>query len=156
MNKFDFISDENLKKHIKETIQIYNQTLESIDLRKFNINIIDPIKLTFDSKVYGKNIETIIVEEIVRQRDKTNTNTNAIGYFHQNIFKYFKNCEVPDRGFDVIYTNSKGEKVYVEMKNKHNAMNSSSSQKTYMKMLNQVLVEENAICYLVEVMAKQS
>ena len=60
----------------------YGETLKSIDLRKFNQNIIDPIKLTFDSNVYGKTFEQIIDDEIFRQRDKTNS--NIIGYFHQN------------------------------------------------------------------------
>ena len=128
--------------------------MKSIDLQSFNSNIIDPIKLTFDSKVYRKSIEEVIENELVRQRDKTNT--NAIGYFHQNLFKYIKNCEVPQAGFDVIYTKPDGSKIYVEMKNKHNTMNSSSSQKTYMRMLNQILTEDNCNCYLVEIIAKRS
>ena len=98
-------------------------------------------------------LEKVIEDELVRQRDKTNT--NAIGYFHQNLFKYIKNCEVPDVGFDVIYTKPDGKKVYVEMKNKHNTMNSSSSQKTYLKMTMQLL-EEDCDCYLVEIIAKRS
>ena len=97
-------------------------------------------------------IETI-ENEIVRQRDKTNN--NAIGYFHQNMFKYIKNCDVPQTGFDVVYDNGV-DKIYVEMKNKHNTMNSSSSQKTYMRMLNQILKEDNCKCYLVEIIAKHS
>ena len=89
MAYLDYISDDNLIKHIKATLSTYSETIKSINLDKFNSNLIDPIKLTFDSNVYNKNMETIIKEEIARQRDKTNT--NAIGYFHQNIFKYFKN-----------------------------------------------------------------
>jgi 3-deoxy-D-manno-octulosonate 8-phosphate phosphatase KdsC-like HAD superfamily phosphatase len=42
------------------------------------------------------------------------------------------------------------------MKNKHNTMNSSSSQKTYMNMQNKILKEINANCYLVEIIAKNS
>ena len=42
------------------------------------------------------------------------------------------------------------------MKNKHNTMNSSSSQKTYMKMQNKIVNESNAICFLVEAIAKHS
>ena len=104
--------------------------------------------------MYKKSIEEIINNEIYRQRDKTNT--NAIGYFHQNLFKYIKNCEVPKEGFDVIYTDNNGRKIYVEMKNKHNTMNSSSSQKKYMRMQSQILKENDCKCYLVEVIAKKS
>ena len=153
MWELDFISKEDFKNHVANTIKTYDNTLKAIDLKAFNSNIIDPIKLTFDSKVYKKSLEKVIKDELVRQRDKTNT--NAIGYFHQNLFKYIKNCEVPDVGFDVIYTKPDGKKVYVEMKNKHNTMNSSSSQKTYLKMTMQLL-EEDCDCYLVEIIAKRS
>ncbi len=49
-----FISNENLYKHVKETVNKYRF---KVDLAEFNKNLIDPIKLTFDSKVYGKSIE---------------------------------------------------------------------------------------------------
>ncbi len=55
------------------------------------------------------------------------SNTNHIGYFHQNIFHYFGHgWTVPIKGYDIINTE---QRIYVEMKNKHNTMNSSSSQK---------------------------
>ena len=132
-----FISQSDFEKHVAKTIASYNETLKSVDLSKFNSNIIDPIKLTFDRALFKKSIEEIIELEIHRQRDKSNT--NAIGYFHQYMFKYISNCEVPQHGFDVIVTQSDGTKIYVEMKNKHNTMNSSSSQKTYIGMQNQIL-----------------
>ena len=72
------------------------------------------------------------------------------------MFKYIKNCEVPKEGFDVIYTKNDETKIYIEMKNKHNTMNSSSSQKTYMRMLNKIASDNKAECYLVEVIAKNS
>ena len=150
----NFINRENFKKHVSNTIQTYDDTLKSINLQSFNSNIIDPIKLTFDSKVYRKTIEEVIDNELVRQRDKTNT--NAIGYFHQNLFKYIANCEVPNVGFDVIYTRPNGSKVYVEMKNKHNTMNSPATQKTFLKMTTQLLNDDNCDCYLVEIIAKKS
>lgn len=150
----EFISREDFKTHVSNTIKIYDETLKSIDLHNFNNNIIDPIKLTFDSKVYNKSIEEVIDNELLRQRDKTNT--NAIGYFHQNMFKYISNCEVPSVGFDVIYTREDGSKVYVEMKNKHNTMNSSASQKIFLKMTTQILSEKNCDCYLVEIISKRS
>ena len=154
MWNLNFITRDNLKEHIKNTISTYEKTLDGIDLEKFNSNIVDPIKMVFDSKVYRKSFEEVIKDELVRQRDKTNS--NAIGYFHQNMFKYIKKCEVPKEGFDVIFCQDDNTKIYVEMKNKHNTMNSSSSQKTYMRMLNKIVNDSNAICFLVEVIAKNS
>ena len=158
----NFISDENFKKHIRETIEYYGDNLQSCDLNKFNANIIDPIKLLFDKNVYGFSWEEIIKNEIFRQRDKSNT--NSIGYFHQNIFRYIAGCTVPRTGWDIIFTKTNGiildgEKIstiYVEMKNKHNTMNSAASAKTYMKMQGQLLKKSECACFLVEVIAKRS
>ncbi len=145
-----FITDENLYEHVKDTIRQYK---EKVNLKSFNTNLIDPIKLTFDSKVYGKEIKQIINEECYRQLDKSNS--NIIGYFHQNMFNYLggKEWEVPKEGFDII---NKEKKIYVEMKNKHNTMNSSSTKATYEKMKDMVEDDEDCTCYLVEVIAKQS
>lgn len=151
MKKYNlsFISDEELFAHVKETVEKYRF---EIDLKRFNKNLIDPIKLTFDSKIYKKSIMEVVESEIMRQMDKSNT--NHIGYFHQNIFKYLnKNWEVPKKGFDVVNTKNK---IFVEMKNKHNTMNSSSSQKTYMRMQSKINQDPKATCLLVEVIAKKS
>lgn len=148
-----FITKENFEKHVLSTVRSYEGNLQSIDLKKFNSNIIDPIKLNFDKELYNKSWEEIIEQEISRQRDKSNN--NAIGYFHQNIFNYIKNCTVPKSGFDIIY--QKAERtIYVELKNKHNTMNSSSAKSSYIKMQNQVLKDSKCECYLVEVIAPRS
>ena len=143
--KLDFISEEDFYNHVQATIEKYGEKLKSFDLKRFNKNIIDPIKLIFDKTVYHNSWDEIIKSEIFRQRDKSNN--NDIGYFHQRIFQYINNCSVPDNGheggWDVIYENpngivlpenSKVSKIYVEMKNKHNTMNSASSGKTFIKM----------------------
>lgn len=144
-----FITNERLFHHVKETVEKYRFT---IDLKKFNKNLIDPIKLTFDSKIYNKTIEEIIESEIIRQMDKSNT--NHIGYFHQNIFNHIDSSwHVPKQGFDLV---NDEDKIYVEMKNKHNTMNSASSQRTYMKMQQKILQGADITCMLVEVIAKKS
>lgn len=151
MNNYNlnFISNENLFNHVRETVLKYRF---QIDLREFNKNLIDPIKLTFDSKVYQKDLSSLINDEIMNQIDSSNRIN--IGYFHQNIFKYFGNgWSVPETGFDVI---NEIQNIYVEMKNKHNTMNSSSSQKTYMNMQNKIMQIPTAQCFLVEVIARNS
>lgn len=158
-----FISKENLTEHVKSTILKYGEKLDSFDLKRFNSNIIDPIKLIFDKTVYHFSWEEIVKNEIFRQRDKSNN--NDIGYFHQKIFQYLSGCTVPDTGWDVIYINESGitlpegdkvHKIYVEMKNKHNTMNSASAGKTYIKMQSQLLEDDDCACFLVEAIAKKS
>jgi len=159
----NFISEDEFKKHVQATILKYDEKLQSFDLQRFNSNLIDPIKLIFDKSVYKTSWEEIVNNEIFRQRDKSNN--NDIGYFHQNIFSYFNGCEVPQSGWDVIYRNPEGiqmpegeivHTVYVEMKNKHNTMNSASSAKTYIKMQSQILDDDDCACLLVEAIAKKS
>ena len=117
-----FISNEDLFNHVKETVEKYRF---SITLAEFNKNLIDPIKLTFDAKVYGKSFEEIVEDECLRQIDKSNT--NHIGYFHQNIFQYLQSgWIIPPSGYDLV---NESRNLYVELKNKHNTMNSSSAQK---------------------------
>lgn len=162
-----FISEEDFTNHVKATIEKYGEKLESFDLNRFNKNIIDPIKLIFDKTVYQSSWEEIVSNEIFRQRDKSNN--NDIGYFHQRIFNYMEKCRVPDNGkeggWDVIYENSDGiylpdgsvvHTVYVEMKNKHNTMNSASAGKTFIKMQNQLLSDDDCACFLVEAIAQRS
>ena len=151
MNKYNlgFISDEDIYNHVRETVMLYSA---SIDLKSFNKNIIDPIKLTFDSKVYGRSMEEVIASECMRQMDKSNN--NHIGYFHQNLFRYAGNgWMVPTEGFDVV---NEERHIFVEMKNKHNTMNSASSQKTYMKMQHKIVRDSRAVCMLVEAIATRS
>ncbi|CEW35568.1 type II restriction enzyme (Eco47II, Sau96I) [Streptococcus pneumoniae] len=163
MWKLSFISE----KDVQLTIDKYREKLQSFDLKRFNKNIVDPIKLIFDKSVYRSSWEQIISNEIFRQRDKSNN--NDIGYFHQTIFKYIEHCRVPnngeDGGWDVIFENTNGiimpdgsrvSRVYVEMKNKHNTMNSASSGKTFIKIQNQLLQDDDCECFLVKAIAKNS
>lgn len=162
-----FITEEELTEHVRATIQKYGDKLESVDLKRFNKNIVDPIKLIFDKMVYRATWEETVSNEVFRQRDKANN--NDIGYFHQRIFQYFKKCHVPpngeEGGWDVIYENPDGiplpdgsvvHTVYIEMKNKHNTMNSASAGKTFIKMQNQLLRDDDCACFLVEAIAKRS
>lgn len=43
---------------------------------------------------------------------------------------------------DIVHT------IYVEMKNKHNTMNSASAGKTYIKMQNQLLMMTTVLAFL--------
>lgn len=162
-----FITEEEFEEHVKATIEKYGEKLESFDLKRFNKNIVDPIKLIFDKTVYRSTWDEIVSNEIFRQRDKSNN--NDIGYFHQCIFQYIEKCHVPangkEGGWDVIFEDKNGiaipdagnvHTVYVEMKNKHNTMNSASAGKTFIKMQNQLLNDDDCACFLVEAIAQRS
>lgn len=148
-----FISNEDIYNHVKATVLQYRR---SINLKEFNHNIIDPIKLTFDAKIYGQSMKQTIESECIRQIDKTNN--NRIGYFHQNMFRFAGHgWVVPENGeqggFDVLNDELH---IYVEMKNKHNTMNAASASDTYVKMQSKILHDDQATCMLVETIAKKS
>lgn len=159
----NFISEQDFYNHVKNTVASYRSGMKPFSVELFNSNTIDPIKLLLDKSIYQKDWKTIVADEIFRQRDKGNN--NSIGYFHQNIFRYIDNCEVPSTGWDVIYRNPDGieiddgvkvSTIYVEMKNKHNTMNAASAGKTYSNMQRQLLEDDEGACFLVEAIAKHS
>ena len=165
--ELSFVSEKDFTTHVKDTIDKYGEKLESFDIVRFNKNIVDPIKMIFDKTVYQTSWDEIVGNEIFRQRDKSNN--NDIGYFHQRVFQYINNCHVPDNGteggWDVIFQVPEGitlpegdvvHTVYVEMKNKHNTMNSAAAGKTYIKMQSQLLDDDDCACFLVEAIAKKS
>jgi hypothetical protein len=165
--KLEFITETDFTNHVAATITQYDKKLLPIDIEKFNSNIVDPVKMIFDKNVYQYSWGELIGNEIFRQRDKSAN--NDIGYFHQRIFQYIAKCRVPDNGkeggWDVIVHDENGidlpegervRTIYVEMKNKHNTMNSSSAGKTYIKMQNQLLQDDDCACFLVEAIAKKS
>jgi len=154
MNKYNlgFIKDADLYHHTLQTVSQFGNGMTLADFRR---NIIDPIKLTFDAHVYQRKIEDVIDVEIARQLGKTNE--NLIGYFHQHIFRYVgKGWEVPetgDDGWDVI---NHDLHIFAELKSKHNTMNSSSAKSVHPHMRGLVEGNSKAICYLVEIVAKNS
>ncbi len=144
-----FISNEDIFRHVKETVMLYSSRM---DLQKFNSNLIDPIKLTFDQKVLGKSMEDAVAFECLRQEDKSNN--NHIGYFHQKLFSYAgSGWEVPEAGFDVVNRN---RHIFALITNKHNTMDNRSLQRAYLEMQSKLLEDKQATCMLVEVISERS
>lgn len=147
----DFIKQDDFVNHVKGILNKMYEKKNIGKLSEFNKNLIDPIKLTFDTFTNQLTKKTLIISEIDRQVDKSIT--NYIGEFHQNIFKYIDGWIVPKAGFDM---ENKDMNIYVELKNKHNTMNSASSQKTYINLQQKILEDSKATCMLVEIIAKKS
>lgn len=73
----DFITYEHFKEHVQNTIDHYGEKLESYDVKKFNKNIIDPIKMIFDKAVYGNDWQTLISNEISDSATRRTTTRSA-------------------------------------------------------------------------------
>ena len=63
MWNLSFITEQDFTDHVKATIEKYGEKLESFDLKRFNKNIIDPIKLIFDKTVYQSTWDEIVSNE---------------------------------------------------------------------------------------------
>jgi len=147
----DFLSCDDFFDHVENTLRKIYSKQNIANLKQFNKSILDPTKMIFDAFTNEFDKKELINAESYRQVDKGVS--NDIGYFHQNLFQYIEGWTVPDAGFDI---ENEELHIYAEMKNKHNTMNSSSSQKTYMKLQQKILEDSSATTYLVEVIAKKS
>lgn len=73
MWNIDFISEDNFRKHVKETIKKYGEKLKPVDLKQFNKNIVDPVKMftealgkkLLEMKFSGKEINLIIMRLVI-------------------------------------------------------------------------------------------
>ena len=150
MQKYNlgFIHDDEFFNHVKEMVE---RLTESMDLEKFSKNIIDPIKMTVEMHTYQITLEDAVAREIARQMGKTVE--SAIGWFHQNIFKYVPGWQIPEDGVDVMNDEMT---IFAEIKNKHNTMNARSAKSVYDQLKGIVTGNLHATAYLVEVIAKES
>lgn len=152
-NKYvDFISDEHFLKCVSNLHNIYLKASKEVSKKRFYKNKVDVFKLTFDAKFNEMSEEDLIKAEILRQIDKTIN--NPIGTFHEEILGGVEGYEKGNlSGFDIKAINNT---VFADLKNKHNTMNSSSSESLFQKLKNYADTYKNAKCYWVQILAKNS
>lgn len=135
-----FISDKDIYNHVKETIESYRR---EITLDQFNKNIVDPIKLTFDSKVYGKSI----LLSNYKKPDKSN-GLEKIKSLHKKIFHSAGyGWETNQNDFDV---ENKNLHIYAEIIDSSQSVSPNYARKSFIKMQTKLLEDKQAFCYLVE------
>lgn len=110
--------------------------LESIDTAVENIdetvysNVVDPFSALFDASAQNISFDEWMAQERSRQLQKTLQ--NSIGYLHEHIIGNMAGWQNPaGGGYDL---ENMEQKIIVELKNKHNTMNSSSAEAVYTKM----------------------
>lgn len=152
-NKYvNYISDEHLLNCIQNLHNSYIKATSDISIRSFYSNKIDTIKLTFDSKFNDINQGDLIQSEILRQIDKSIN--NSIGTFHEQILGGIEGYEVGNfSGFDI---KAQDNTLFADIKNKHNTMNSSSSEALFQKLARYADNYKTAKCYWVQILAKGS
>ena len=152
-NKYvDFVSDEHLLNCVANLHKAYLKAKKNITKKSFYSNKVDTIKLTFDAKFNAIDEETLIQSEILRQIDKSIN--NSIGTFHEQVLGGISGFEMGKlSGFDIKATN---DTLFADIKNKHNTMNSSSSESLFQKLARYADTYKKANCYWVQILAKSS
>jgi Eco47II restriction endonuclease len=152
-NKYvDFISDDHLLHCIANLYKAYSKAKSNITKKNFYANKVDTIKLTFDAKFNDIDEESLIQAEVLRQIDKSIN--NSIGTFHEQILDGIEGFEIGNlSGFDI---KAKDDTLFADIKNKHNTMNSSSSESLFQKLKGYADNYKKAKCYWVQILAKGS
>jgi hypothetical protein len=152
-NKYvSFVSDEHLILCIENLHKSYLKAKKAITKKSLFSNKVDTIKLTFDSKFNDISEEKLVEAEILRQIDKSIN--NSIGTFHEQILGGIKGFEIGKLcGFDVKAID---DTLFADIKNKHNTMNSSSSEALFQKLAKFADTHKKSKCYWVQVLAKNS
>ena len=149
-----FVSDEHLMKCIEKLYEAYEKAKNNYDIKDFYHNQIDPFKLMFDMKFFDMTPEEKIKAEINRKIDKTIS--NAIGEFHENVLggiKGYKNHPV-GAGYDV--TDDKLEKLFADIKNKHNTVKGKNLRDLYAELESYIKDKKDAKAYWVQIISSGS
>lgn len=152
-NKYvNFISDDHLLTCVANLHKAYLKAKNNLSKKNFYSNKVDTIKLTFDAKFNAISEENLIEAEILRQIDKSIN--NSIGTFHEQILGGIKGFEVGKlSGFDI---KAEDDKLFADIKNKHNTMNSSSAESLFQKLKGYADNYKKSKCYWVQILAKSS
>jgi hypothetical protein len=152
-NKYvNFITDEHLFHCIGNLHKAYLKAKNNVTKKNFYTNKVDTIKLTFDAQFNNIDEESLIQAEILRQIDKSIN--NSIGTFHEQILGGIAGFEIGVlSGFDI---KANDNTLFADIKNKHNTMNSSSSESLFQKLARYADTYKKANCYWVQILAKGS
>lgn len=141
-----------LLKCIENLFQAYLKAKHNVSKQNFYSNKVDTLKLTFDSMFNGIDESKLLEAEISRQLDKTIN--NSIGTFHEQILGGINGFEVGKLSrFDVKAIDNS---MFADIKNKHNTMNSSSSESLFQKLSKYADQYKKANCYWVQILANSS
>lgn len=152
-NKYvNFISDAHLIDCIANLHKAYVKAKNNISKKNFYANKVDTIKLTFDAQFNDIDEESLIEAEVLRQIDKSIN--NSIGTFHEQILGGIQGFDIGNlSGFDI---KAEDDTLFADIKNKHNTMNSSSSEALFQKLARYADTYKKAKCYWVQILAKSS
>lgn len=157
MNKYvDFVSDEDFIQCVKHVVEAYfsaKKIEKPIEILRESKNTIDEFKTLFDVCVTQVGFDEWSNLELVRQNDKTIN--NKIGEFHQELLGKVDGWVDLGIGDETeIDLKKEDNTVFIELKNKYNTMNSSSTKTCREKLENVIEKYPEATAYWAYVINK--
>jgi len=134
-NKYvDFVSDEHFLKCVKWVCGAYLDPSLKFDKLWLQRNGIDPFKMVFDMVVPGRDFNSLLKHEKNRQYEKKSG--GRIGDFHQKLLGGVSGWTDLGVGDDTKVDLKKDDNtVFMELKNKHNTVNSDSLSSVRRKLI---------------------
>ena len=151
------MSDEDFLECVKHVIDFYlsdEYQEEPMTVLKESKNGIDAIKTIFDITVKQIGFDGWANKEMERQQDKTIN--NKIGEFHQELLGKVEGWVDLGVGDETeIDLKKEDNTVFIELKNKHNTMNSSSTKTCREKLENVIEQYPDATAYWAYIISRK-
>lgn len=128
-NKYvSFVSDDDFLESVNHVFSTYERLKGHIDMVKMQRQIIDPFKMVFDMYSLKTGLDKWILNEKIRQDDKTVN--NSIGEFHQILLGKVEGwIDLGIGDATQVDLKNDAENIFIEIKNKHNTVNKSSKDR---------------------------
>jgi hypothetical protein len=153
-NKYvNFVSDEHFLKCVKWVCDAYLDPSLKFNKSWLQRNGVDPFKMVFDMVVRSRDFESLMEQEKNRQYDKKSG--GRIGDFHQKLLggvDGWVDLGVGDES--KVDLKKEDNTIFIELKNKHNTVNSDSLNSVRRKLERITNDFSNSIAYWAYVIEK--
>ncbi len=140
-----FVSDRHFRECVEKLCDKYANPVKT-RITTQRKNVVDPFKLVFDTLNAGMALDTWERNDIMRIKDKAIN--NAVGLFHQELLGGVEGWHQAVSDTHVKIDLAKNDNsVFVELKNKHNTLNSDSEEKLHDRLCNISKQHKSAKCY---------